>query len=140
MDHGIDYVHDDVAREVQRLTDGRGVDLVVDPVGGRTLEASIAALAYRGRISWVGQAGREDRPPQLWPIMQKNGSITGVFLGAEMAVNPKRVRAMIESLLARAAKGELRAVIDREFPLAQAADAHRYIESRQAFGRVLLRP
>jgi NADPH:quinone reductase len=140
MDHGIDYVHDDVASEVQRLTDGRGVDLVVDPVGGRTLESSIAALAYRGRISWVGQAGREERPPQLWPIMQKNGSITGVFLGAEMAVNPKRVRAMIESLLARAATGELRAVIDREFPLAEAADAHRYIESRQAFGRVLLRP
>ena len=140
MDHGIDYSRDDVAREVLRLTDGRGVDLVVDPVGGRTLEASIASLAYRGRISWVGNAGREDRPPQLWPIMQKNGSITGVFLGAEMAANPKRVRVMIESLLARAANGELHAVLDREFPLAEAAEAHRYIESRQAFGRVLLRP
>jgi len=140
MDHGIDYARDDVAREVLRLTDGRGVDLVVDPVGGRTLEASIASLAYRGRISWVGNAGREDRPPQLWPIMQKNGSITGVFLGAEMGANPQRVRVMIESLLARAADGELHAVLDREFPLAEAAEAHRYIESRQAFGRVLLRP
>ena len=40
-----------------RLTDGRGVDLVVDPIGGRTLEGSIAALAYRGRISWMGNAG-----------------------------------------------------------------------------------
>ena len=47
---------------------------------------------------------------------------------------------MIESLLARAADGELQAVLDREFPLAEAAEAHRYIESRQAFGRVLLRP
>jgi len=140
MDHGIDYARDDVAREVLRLTDGRGVDLVVDPVGGRTLEASIASLAYRGRISWVGNAGREDRPPQLWPIMQKNGSITGVFLGAEMGANPQRVRVMIESLLARAANRELHAVLDREFPLADAAEAHRYIESRQAFGRVLLRP
>jgi NADPH2:quinone reductase len=45
MDHGIDYVHDDVAEQVKALTDGRGVDLVVDPVGGRTLEASIAAHA-----------------------------------------------------------------------------------------------
>ncbi len=88
MDHGIDYTREDVGREVQRLTDGRGVDLVVDPVGGRTLEGSIAALAYRGRISWVGQAGREEHSPQVWPIMQKNASLTGVFLGAEMAIEP----------------------------------------------------
>lgn len=140
MDHGIDYTSADVGREVMLRTDGRGVDLVVDPVGGRTLEGSIAALAYRGRISWVGNAGREDRAPQVWPIMQKNGSITGVFLGAEMGMNPARVRSMIESLLARAASGELRTAIDKEFSLADAAEAHRYIESRQAFGRVLLRP
>jgi NADPH2:quinone reductase len=70
MDHGINYAVADVAREVLARTDGRGVDLVVDPVGGSTLEASIAALAYRGRISWVGRAGREDRPPEVWPIMQ----------------------------------------------------------------------
>ena len=49
---------------------------------------SIAALAYRGRISWVGRAGREERPPDIWPIMQKNARITGVFLGAEMALQP----------------------------------------------------
>jgi NADPH2:quinone reductase len=139
MDHGIDYKTEDVGREVMRLTDGRGVDLVVDPVGGRTLEGSIAALAYRGRISWVGNAGREDRPPQVWPIMQKNASVTGVFLGAEMGMNPGRVRAMIESLLQRVADGELRVAIDQEFPLERAAEAHRHIEGRNAFGRVLLR-
>ena len=139
MDHGIDYTTEDVGREVMRLTDGRGVDLVVDPVGGRTLEGSIAALAYRGRISWVGNAGREDHPPQVWPIMQKNASVTGVFLGAEMGMNPGRVRAMIESLLQRVADGELHVVIDQEFPLERAAEAHRHIEGRNAFGRVLLR-
>src|SRR4029077_10701659 len=109
-------------------------------VGGRTLETSIAALAYRGRISWVGRAGREERPPEVWPIMEKNGSITGVFLGAEMGRNPQRVRIMIEQLIARVASGELSVLIDRVFPLADAADAHRYIESRQACGRVLLTP
>ena len=72
--------------------------------------------------------------------MEKNASLTGVFLGAEMVRNPGRVRAMIERLLRRVADGEVRVVIDRVFPLADAADAHRYIESRQAFGRVLLRP
>jgi NADPH:quinone reductase len=140
MDHGIEYTREDVARSVLELTDGRGVDLVVDPVGGRTLESSIAALAYRGRVSWVGRAGRDQSPPEVWPLMEKNASLTGVFLGAEMGRNPTRTRTMIERLLQRVADGELRVVIDRVFPLADAADAHRYIESRQAFGRVLLRP
>lgn len=140
MHHGVDYTRADVAAEVLRLTGGHGADLVVDPVGGHTLEASIAALAYRGRISWVGRAGREDRPPEVWPIMQKNGSVTGVFLGAEMARNPARTRPMIEALIARVASGELDVVIDRVFALAEAAEAHRYIEGRRAFGRVLLVP
>ena len=140
MDHGINYASADVAAEVLRLTDGRGVELVVDPVGGHVLETSIAAVAYRGRISWVGRAGREERPPEVWPIMQKNGTITGVFLGAEMARDWRRTHRMIEKLIARVAAGELRVVIDRTFPLADAAEAHRYIESRRAFGRVLLEP
>jgi NADPH2:quinone reductase len=140
MDHGVNYATGDVVAEVLQLTDRRGVDLVVDPVGGRTLEASIAVLAYRGRVSWVGRAGRDDRPPDIWPIMQRNASITGVFLGAEMAVNPERTHALVARLIDRVASGELRVVIDRSFPLADAADAHRYIESRQAFGRVVLVP
>lgn len=140
LDHPINYTTADVAAAVMALTDGRGVDLVIDPVGGATLEASIAALAYRGRISWVGRAGREERPPDVWPLMQKNASIAGVFLGAELAMNPDRTRPLIEGLIARVATGELTVVLDRTFPLSEAAEAHRYIESRQAFGRVLLIP
>ena len=72
--------------------------------------------------------------------MQKNASLSGVFLGAEMVVNPSRTYPMIGNLLARIAKKELAVVIDKTFPLAEAAEAHRYIESRKAFGRVLLIP
>jgi len=140
LDHGINYATADVGTEVRRLTDGRGVHLVVDPVGGSTLESSINALAYRGRISWVGQAGRETAPPSISAIMTKNAAINGVFLGAELGLNPQRTRPMIAGLIDRVAAGELRVVTDRVFPLAEAAEAHRYIESRQAFGRVLLRP
>jgi NADPH2:quinone reductase len=139
-DHGINYATEDVGKAVRALTDGRGVDLVVDPVGGRTLESSIDALAYRGRVSWVGRAGRDAEPPEVWPLMQKNASLTGVFLGAEMAVNSGRTHPLVARLLDRVASGELRVEIDRIFPLADAAGAHRYIESRQAFGRVLLCP
>lgn len=140
LDYGINYRTQDFVAETMRLTGGRGADLVVDSVGGKTLEGSIGALAYRGRISWVGNAGRDPDVPAIWPIMQKNGSITGVFLGAEFAHNPDRTRAMIERLIERVANGELRVVIDRVFPLREAAAAHRYIEERGAFGRVLLQP
>lgn len=140
MDHGINYATKDLAEETMRITGGRGADLVVDSVGGKVLEASINALAYRGRVSWVGNAGREDGTPAIWPIMQKNGSITGVFLGAEMGRGAARTKPMIESLIGRVATGELKVAIDRVFPLKEAADAHRYIESRKAFGRVLLEP
>ena len=143
LDHGINYAGRspaEIAEEVRRLTEGRGVDLVVDPVGGATLESSIAALAYRGRISWVGQAGRETNPPSISALMGKNASITGVFLGAELALNPQRTRPLIAELLERVTSGELRVATDKIFPLAEAAAAHRYIESRHAFGRVLLRP
>jgi len=140
LDHGINYTTVDVAQEVMKYTNGAGVNLVVDSVGGSTLEGSIASLAYRGRISWVGRAGREERPPEVWTIMQKNASITGVFLGAEMAMNPSRTHPLIDNLLARVAHKELTVVIDATFPLAQAAEAHRYIESRKAFGRVIMTP
>ena len=125
---------------VMKATDGRGVDLVVDSVGGSTLEASVAALAYRGRVSWVGQAGRETDPPALNGIMGKNASITGVFLGAELAQNRDRAYPMIERLIPRVASGELTVVVDSTFPLSEAAAAHRHIESRKAFGRVVLIP
>lgn len=140
VDHPVNYATHEVASEAMRLTDGHGADLVVDPVGGRVLETSIEALAYRGRISWVGRAGRDERVPDVWPLTRKNGTLTGVFLGAEMFAQTDRVRPLIVELLDRVARGELRVVIDRAFPLAEAADAHRYIESRQALGRVLLVP
>jgi NADPH2:quinone reductase len=139
-DHPINYVANDLVAEVRAATADRGVDLVVDPVGGRVLEASIAALAYRGRISSVGSAGRDERPADIRPLAQKNASITGVFLGAEMVIDGARVRPLVADLLDQVARGELQVVIDRTFPLADAAEAHRYIESRRAFGRVLLVP
>jgi len=140
LDHGINYTKVDAAQEVMKYTNNAGVNLVLDSVGGSTLEGSVAMLGYRGRISWVGRAGREERPPEVWPLMQKNASISGVFLGAEMAMNPQRTHSMIEGLLARIAKKELTVVLDKTFPLSDAAGAHAYIESRKAFGRVLLIP
>jgi NADPH2:quinone reductase len=139
LDHGINYKTEDFVARTMELTDGRGADLIVDSVGGKTLEGSVRALAYRGRISWVGNAGREG-PANLGGLGQKNAQITGVFLGAEMGVNAERCRKMIEGLLADVAKGDLQVVIDQKFSLSDAGSAHAYIEGRGSFGRVLLVP
>ncbi len=139
LDHGINYRTRDFVEETMRITGGRGADLIVDSVGGKTLEGSVAAVAYHGRISWVGNAGREGAA-NLGGLGAKNASVTGVFLGAEMSVNAARCRAMIERLLADVGKGELKVVLDRKFPLSDARGAHEYIEGRGAFGRVLLIP
>ena len=139
VDHGVNYTTNDFVREARRLTDGRGVDLVVDSVGGHVLAGSLQCLAYRGRCVTVGNAGREQGERyDLSSLMQGNQSITGVFLGAEIATD--RVQTIIGRHLDDLASGELKVIIDRTFPLADAAAAHAYLESRQAFGRVLLIP
>ncbi len=138
MDHGINYRRDDLVEQVMKLTGGKGVDLVVDPVGGATLQGSLGALGYRGRISLVGNAEREPMKVDVSSLMGGNRSLTGVFLGAEIMTD--RVHDMIQDLIDQAARGELEVVIDSTFPLAEADKAHAYIEGRQAVGRVLLIP
>jgi len=140
LDHGINYRSGDFVDAVRELTGGRGADVIVDSIGGRTLAGSIEALAYRGRIAYVGSAGRDSFQPSFDALRQGNKTVVGIFLGAEMVLNHARVHPMIARHLADIAAGKLRVVIDREFPLAEAAAAHAYVESRQAFGRVLLIP
>ena len=138
LDHGINYTTQDVAAEVKRLTEGKGVDVIVDPVGGATLQGSLDSLGYRGRVSLVGQAGREANKIDVARMMGMNQTLSGVFLGAEIMLD--RVHDMIQQLIDDVAKGEIEVVIDRRFPLSEAAEAHAYIESRKAVGRVVLIP
>ncbi|MFA7263780.1 MAG: zinc-binding alcohol dehydrogenase family protein [Caulobacter sp.] len=138
LDHGINYTKEAVPEAVMKITDNKGVNLVVDSVGGPTLQGSIQSLGYRGRVSMVGQAGREPMVVDVGSLMGGNRSLSGVFLGAEIMTD--RAHDMIQGLIEDAAKGEIKVVIDREFPLSEAAAAHAYIESRQAVGRVLLIP
>ena len=140
VDDGINYVTSDFVAECRRLTDGRGVDVVVDSVGGATLQGSLRALAYRGRCVTVGNAGRTTgQPLDVSGMGMNNQTLSGYFLGAELFFGT-RAHAMVAQQIEAVATGDLRVVIDRTFPLADAAGAHAFIESRQAFGRVLLVP
>ncbi|HVB93876.1 MAG TPA: zinc-binding alcohol dehydrogenase family protein [Acidimicrobiales bacterium] len=140
LDHGINYASVDFAEAVRDLTGGQGADVIVDSIGGSTLQKSLQCLAYRGRCMTFGDAGRES-PSRLdiSTMRANNQTLVGYFLGAELFLSP-RAHAMIAGLLGDIASGGLRVVIDRRFALEEAGEAHAYIESRQAFGRVLLVP
>ena len=140
LDHGINYATEPFAERTRDLTDGRGADVIVDSVGGQTLADSIGALAYRGTLVSVGVAGRGGSAVEAQLLWAQNNTLRGVFLGGALMAEYPRVHAMIAELLERVASGDVRVVIDRTFPLTEAADAHAYVESRQAFGRVVLTP
>jgi NADPH:quinone reductase len=140
LDHGINYASESFVDRVGELTDGRGVDVVLDSVGGKNLVDSVDALAYRGTLVSVGVAGRGGSGLEARSLWAKNNTLRGVYLGGAMLSEFPRVHQMISDLIGRVASGELHVEIDRSFPLAEAAAAHAYLEGRNAFGRVVMTP
>lgn len=130
--------NDESAVDVVRdLTGGRGVDLIVDPVGS-TLATSLAALRDEGILVSVGNAGGAELTVDLWPAVQRNLTVVGVFMGT--ILTRPAVRQTVDTLLGDVAKGSLAVPIDRRFPLAEAAAAHRYAEDNKILGRIVLIP
>jgi NADPH:quinone reductase len=140
LDHGINYARDSFVEKANELTDSQGVNMVLDSVGGQNLVDSVGVLAYRGTLVSVGVAGRAGSEIEAQSLWTQNNALRGVYLGGAMASEYPRIHAMIGDLLGRVASGELHVEIDRSFPLAEAAAAHEYIESRKAFGRVVMTP
>jgi NADPH:quinone reductase len=140
LDHGINYASESFVERTNELTERRGVDIVIDSVGGQTLVDSVAVLAYRGTLVSVGVAGRSGSAIEARSLQARNNTLRGVFLGGAILPEYARIHPMIGDMLERIANGELHVEIDRSYPLADAAAAHEYIESRKAFGRVILTP
>ncbi len=140
LDHGINYASEDFVARARELTDGRGVDLILDSVGGETLARGIAALAYRGTLVSVGVAGRGGsavEARELWAQQQHPARRLPRWRDDERV----RARPPDDRRTDRAGRRRRDAHRDRPaFPLAEAAAAHAYIESRQAFGRVVMAP
>ena len=140
LDHGINYATDNFVQRTNELTDSRGVDVVLDSIGGQNLVDSVGVLAYRGTLVSVGVAARAGSAIEAQSLWAQNNSLRGVYLGGALVSEYPRIHEMIGDMLQRVADGELRVEIDRSFPLEQAADAHAYVESRKAFGRVVMTP
>lgn len=110
-----------------------GADVVFDPVGADTFARSVEALAADGRLVTPGAVGNPQVSFNVWTLLTKRARIIGIGSA------PSK-RETLERLIEMAAKGDLRPVVDRELPLEQAPEAHRLIEARAVFGKIVLRP
>ena len=137
--HAIDYHAQDFAEEVKSLTGGRGVDVVLDMIGGDYLPRNIACLAPEGRhVSIAVQRGAKAEL-LLWQVMAKRLTLTGSTLRArDIGFKSGLADALRSQVWPHLGAGAIRPVIDSVFPLASAADAHRRMDSGLHVGKIVL--
>jgi len=139
-DRAINYKAEDFAQVIQTETDGQGVNLILDFIGAPYYESNIASLAINGRLVLIGQLGGGKVQADLGLLMRKRLHITGTTLRAQpLEAKIEITRRFCEFGLAGLAAGNLKPVVDRVFPLAEAAEAHRYMEAGQNFGKIVLK-
>jgi len=156
VDACIDYTREDFEERVLALTAGRGVELVIDAVGGDSFRKSFRALSASGRLGMFGMSGAvtgKRRSPRAlvamartpWllfnpaRLMNENKGVFGVNLG-HLWGETDRVARWMEAILALVREGSLAPVVDRTFSFDEAAAAHHWIQDRKNFGKVLLVP
>ena len=127
----VNYNEEDLATRVREITDGRGVDVVMESVGGEVLARSLAALATNGSVVTVGAHAGEVVPVDVILLFRHQWSLIG-----SVRATAEEIRHCVDLV----AEGKLAPVIHATLPLAQAAEAHRMLEAREQFGKVLLLP
>ena len=153
--HCIDYRNQDFEAEVRRLTEGRGVDIALDAVGGESFKKSYRSLSSLGRLfvfgvssfapgtsrSMVAALNGMWKMPSFKPLalMNRNRGVLGINIG-HLWDRGDELRSMLTEMLALFADGTFEPVVDRNFSFDEAGKAHRYIQERKNFGKVLLEP
>jgi NADPH2:quinone reductase len=136
----INYAATDFVEAAKRATGGRGADVVLESVGGDVFDKSIQALAPAGRLVVFGAASGKPGTVQV-PVLQRNNLTVATFsIKGTAAQHPEVLRAGALELLDLLAKGTIRPVIGKVYPLAEAAAAQQHIEGRGSYGKVLLTP
>jgi NADPH2:quinone reductase len=137
-DETIDYVREDLRGRIKDLTDGKGVDVIYDPVGGPSTEAALRSSAWRARLLVIGFAGGDiPKLPLNLPLLMER-SIVGVYWGEWSRRNPGEFAAAVRELSAWFAEGRLKPHVTETFPLARAADALALMAARQVKGKVVI--
>jgi NADPH:quinone reductase len=139
-DAAVNYANDDLKDALRRLTDGRGVDVVYDPVGGAYTEAAVRALAWQGRLLVIGFAAGEIPKLPLNLVLLKGCDVRGVFWGEWVRREPAAHRALMAELARLCAAGKISGHVHAVYPLEEAAAALKAIASRKVMGKVILRP
>ncbi|MGW5559655.1 NAD(P)H-quinone oxidoreductase [Micromonospora sp. NPDC003944] len=137
--HVIDYREQDFVEEVGRVTDGRGVDVVLDIMGGSYLGRNVAALATGGRLVVIGMQGGRKAELDLGALLTKRASVTATSLRSRpLAEKAEIVQGVRDEVWPLVEAGRIRPIVDRRLPMTEAAEAHRLVESNDHFGKVLL--
>jgi NADPH2:quinone reductase len=137
-DAGINYAAEDLRERIRALTDGRGADVVYDPVGGPYTEPAFRSLAWRGRLLVVGfAAGEIPKLPLNLPLL-KGASVVGVFWGDFSRREPHAFAESVRRLGRWYADGKLRPHVSQTLPLARAAEALNLMAARQVKGKIVL--
>jgi NADPH2:quinone reductase len=139
-DVGINYSRNDLKDALRRVTDGKGVDVIYDPVGGSYTEPALRSIGWNGRFLVVGFAAGEIPKLPLNLVLLKGCNVLGVFWGSFIERNPAGHRANTEQLLAWCMEGKLSSHVHAVYPLVEAKDALKAIATRQVMGKVILRP
>jgi NADPH2:quinone reductase len=137
-DHVIDYVTEDVRSRVLEITEGKGADAVVDPVGGDAADAALRYLAWRGRLLIIGfTSGRIPEIPAN-RLLLKGASAVGVFWGQFAEREPQANRRNFDTLLGWVADGSLQPMISQRVPLDRAVDVLTALAERRVVGKIVL--
>jgi NADPH2:quinone reductase len=137
-DETINYATEDLRERIKQLTDGKGVDVVYDPVGGPYTEPALRSLAWRGRLLVVGFAAGEIPKIPLNLTLLKGCSIVGVFWGEFARREPERFAESMRRLGRWFTEGKINPHISATFPLERASDALTLMADRQVKGKVVL--
>ncbi|MSQ14528.1 MAG: NADPH:quinone oxidoreductase family protein [Dehalococcoidia bacterium] len=139
-DVAINYTTQDLVEEAKKATGGKGVDVVLESVGGEVYKKSLEAMAPGGRLVSIGRTGGE--VPEVGQDYLSQRGISAIRFGFGTLRNERmvEVRGQIEMLMMLIKMGLFKVVIDSTYPLSEAAAAHRHLEDRKAFGKVVLIP
>ena len=139
-DEGINYAAEDLKEALRRVTQGRGADVIYDPVGGAYAEAALRSIAWEGRFLVVGFAAGEIPKLPLNLVLLKGCDVLGVFWGSFIERDKEGHRANTAQLVNWCAEGKLSSHVHAVYPLAETAKALKDIAARKVMGKVILRP